>query len=216
MRVRDNGVGIAADMLTRIFEPFVQSDRVLHHSEGGLGIGLTLVRSLVEMHGGSVTAHSDGQGKGSEFIVRLPALSQKQPVTVAKTAREEGESLGAVPQRRILVVDDNVDAAESLAMLLRTEGHDVRVAHDGPAALAAIDADPPDLVFLDIGMPVMSGYEVAQRLRQRPGLQNLQLVAMTGWGQEEDRRRSQEAGFDQHLVKPVELDVLRKLLARFP
>ena len=216
LRVRDNGVGIAADMLTRIFEPFVQSDRVLHHSEGGLGIGLTLVRSLVEMHGGSVTAHSDGQGKGSEFIVRLPALSHEQQVTVAKATREGGESLGAVPQRRILVVDDNVDAAESLAMLLRTEGHDVRVAHDGPAALAAVDADPPDLVFLDIGMPVMSGYEVARRLRQGPGLQDLQLVAMTGWGQEEDRRRSQEAGFNQHLVKPVELDVLRKLLARFP
>jgi PAS domain S-box-containing protein len=213
LRVKDNGVGIAANMLTLIFEPFVQSDRVLHHSEGGLGIGLTLVRSLVEMHGGSVTAQSDGQGKGSEFIVRLPALSQKHPVAVARSPKEDGAPLGAGPQRRILVVDDNVDGAESLAMLLKTEGHEVRVAHDGPAALAAIDADPPELVFLDIGMPVMSGYEVAQRLRQRPGLENLRLVAMTGWGQEEDRRRSQEAGFDQHLVKPVELDVLRKLLA---
>ena len=114
----------------------------------------------------------------------------------------------------ILVVDDNVDAAESLAMLLRMEGHDVRVAHDGPAALAAVEADRPDLVFLDIGMPVMNGYDVAQRLRQRPGLENLVLVAMTGWGQEEDRRRSQEAGFDHHLVKPAEPEALRQLLAR--
>ena len=120
----------------------------------------------------------------------------------------------ATPQRRILVVDDNVDAAESLALLLRLEGHDVRVAHDGPAALAAVEAEPPDLVFLDIGMPVMNGYDVARRLRQRPGLEHLLLVAMTGWGQEEDRRRSQEAGFDHHLVKPVEPDALHQLLAQ--
>jgi PAS domain S-box-containing protein len=214
LRVRDTGVGILADMLPRIFEPFVQSDRVLHQSQGGLGIGLTLVRSLVEMHGGTVTAHSEGPGKGSEFIVRLPALSQQQPIPGAKAAGEGGEPVGAAPQRRILIVDDNVDAAESLAVLLRLEGHDVRVAHDGPAALAAFEADPPDIVFLDIGMPVMNGYDVARRLRQRPGLDNLVLVAMTGWGQEEDRRRSQEAGFDHHLVKPVEPDALRQLLAR--
>jgi signal transduction histidine kinase len=214
LRVRDTGVGIAADMLARIFEPFVQSDRVLHHSQGGLGIGLTLVRSLVEMHGGSVTAHSDGPGKGSEFIVRLPALSPKQPLPGARAAGEGSEPVGAAPQRRILVVDDNVDAAESLTMLLRMEGHDVRVAHDGPAALAAVEADPPDLVFLDIGMPVMNGYDVAQRLRQRPGLDKLTLVAMTGWGQEEDRRRSHEAGFDHHLVKPADPDALHHLLAR--
>jgi PAS domain S-box-containing protein len=214
LRVKDTGVGVAADMLARIFEPFVQSDRMLHHSQGGLGIGLTLVRSLVEMHGGTVTAHSEGPGKGSEFIVRLPAFSQKQQVSGTRAAGAGSEPVVTAPQRRILVVDDNVDAAESLALLLRMEGHDVRVAHDGPGALAAVEADPPDLVFLDIGMPVMNGYEVAQRLRQRPGLENLLLVAMTGWGQKEDRCRSQEAGFDRHLVKPVEPDALRQLLAR--
>jgi PAS domain S-box-containing protein len=213
LRVRDTGVGILADMLPRIFEPFVQSDRVLHQSQGGLGIGLTLVRSVVEMHGGTVTAHSEGPGKGSEFIVRLPALAQQQPIPGVRAAGQEGEPVGPAPQRRILVVDDNVDAAESLALLLRLEGHDVRVAHDGPAALAAVEADPPDLAFLDIGMPVMNGYEVAQRLRQRPGSENLVLAAMTGWGQEEDRRRSREAGFDHHLIKPVEPEALHKLLA---
>jgi PAS domain S-box-containing protein len=214
LRVKDTGVGMAPAMLPRIFEPFVQADRVLHQSQGGLGIGLTLVRRLVEMHGGNVSAYSEGPGKGSEFVVRLPALSPKQPITGERSAGEGSESVGAAPQHRILVVDDNVDAAESLAMLLRMEGQDVRVAHDGPAALAAVEADPPDLVFLDIGMPVMNGYDVARRLRQRPGLEKLVLVAMTGWGQEEDRRRSQEAGFDHHLVKPVEPDALHRLLAR--
>jgi PAS domain S-box-containing protein len=214
LRVRDTGVGIAPDLLGRIFEPFVQADRVLHQSQGGLGIGLTLVRRLVEMHGGSVTAHSEGPGKGSEFTVRLPALSPRQSKRGVGAADGRSELVGAAPQRRILVVDDNVDAAESLAMLLRMEGHDVRVAHDGPAALAAVEAEPPDIMFLDIGMPVMNGYEVAQQLRQRPGLENLLLVAMTGWGQEEDRRRSQEAGFDHHMVKPAEPAALHQLLAQ--
>jgi CheY-like chemotaxis protein len=214
LRVRDTGVGIAPDMLARIFEPFVQADRVLDQSQGGLGIGLTLVRRLVEMHGGTVTAHSEGPGKGSEFVVRLPALSPQNPLPGARTVGEGGEPVRTAPQRRILVVDDNVDAAESLALLLRMDGHDVRVAHDGPAALAAVEADAPDFVFLDIGMPVMNGHDVARRLRQRPGLENLVLVAMTGWGQEEDRRRSQEAGFDRHLVKPAEPKALRQLLAR--
>jgi PAS domain S-box-containing protein len=213
LRVKDTGVGIAPDMLRRIFEPFVQADRVLHQSQGGLGIGLTLVRRLVEMHGGSVTAHSEGPGRGSEFVVRLPALSPEPPIPGARSAGVGGEPARAAPRRRILAVDDNVDAADSLAVLLRLEGHDVRVAHDGPAALAAVEAEPPDLVFLDIGMPVMNGYDVARRLRQRPGLESLVLVAMTGWGQDEDRRRSQEAGFDHHLVKPVEPEALHRLLA---
>jgi CheY-like chemotaxis protein/two-component sensor histidine kinase len=209
LRVKDTGVGIAADMLARIFEPFMQADRVLHQSQGGLGIGLTLVRRLVEMHGGSVTAHSDGPGQGSEFVIRLPVVAAPRP-----PAPPNGDAEARPTGRRILVVDDNVDAAESLAMLLRLEGHDVRVAHDGPAALAAVEADPPELVFLDIGMPVMNGYDVARQLRQRPGPENLILVAMTGWGQEEDRRRSREAGFDHHLVKPAEPAALRQLLAR--
>src|SRR5262249_5161320 len=175
LRVKHTGLGIREDMLARIFEPFVQSDRVLHHSQGGLGIGLTLVRSLVEMHGGTVTAHSDGPGQGSAFVVRLPALSPKQPIPGARAAGAGGEPVGAAPERDILVVDDNVDAADSLALLLGMEGHDVRVAHDGPAALAAAEAEPPDLVFLDIGMPVMNGYDVARRLCQRPGLEHLLL-----------------------------------------
>jgi PAS domain S-box-containing protein len=213
VRVRDTGVGIAADMLLHIFEPFVQSARVLHHSQGGLGIGLTLVQSLVEMHGGTVAAHSDGLGQGSEFIVRLPALSPTQSVPDAK-ADGASEPIPKALRRRILIVDDNVDAAESLAMLLRMDRHDVQVVHDGASALAAFERDSPDLVFLDIGMPVMNGYEVAKQLRQRYGRANLLLVAMTGWGQEEDRRRSQEAGFDHHLVKPVEPDALHRLLAQ--
>jgi PAS domain S-box-containing protein len=214
LRVRDTGSGIAPDMIVHIFEPFVQSDRVLHQSQGGLGIGLTLVRSLVEMHGGTVTPYSEGPGRGSEFIVRLPAFSPKQPIPGPRVSEEGSGPDGSAHRRRILVVDDNVDAGESLAMLLRMAGHDVRVAHDGTAALEAVDADPPELVFLDIGMPVMNGYDVARELRQRPGLKNLVLVAMTGWGQEEDRRRSQEAGFDHHLVKPVEPDALHRITSR--
>ena len=146
--------------------------------------------------------------------MRLPALPTQKKRESIKPQDQESKPFGATPKHRIVVVDDNLDAAESLALLLTLDGHDVRVAHDGAAALVAVEADPPDLVFLDIGMPVMNGYEVAQRLRQWPGLQNLLLVAMTGWGQEEDRRRSQEAGFDHHLVKPVEPDALRKVLAR--
>jgi len=214
LRVKDTGVGISGEMLSRIFEPFVQSNRVVHHSQGGLGIGLSLVRSLVEMHGGSVAAHSDGPGKGTEFVVRLPALPTQKKRESIKPQDQESKPFGATPKHRIVVVDDNLDAAESLALLLTLDGHDVRVAHDGAAALVAVEADPPDLVFLDIGMPVMNGYDVAQRLRHRPGLEGLILVALTGWGQKEDRRRSQEAGFDHHLVKPVEPDALRKVLAR--
>jgi CheY-like chemotaxis protein len=213
LRVKDTGIGITTNMLSRIFEPFVQSDRVLHHSQGGLGIGLTLVRSLVEMHGGSVQAHSDGPGRSSEFIVCLPALSGRENTASVRRAGESARPAGARPKQRILVVDDNLDAAESLALMLRLEGHEVRVAHDGSTALATVEADPPDVVFLDIGMPVMDGYEVARRLRQQPGLDHVLLVALTGWGQEEDRQRSQEAGFDHHLTKPAEPEAVHQLLA---
>ena len=212
--VRDTGIGIASEHLPRIFEMFSQVTPALERSHGGLGIGLALVRGLVELHGGTVEARSAGAGSGSEFVVRLPALPPEEHIPGRKSAAEGGESLGAAPRRRILVVDDNCDAADSLAMLLRLAGQDVRVAYDGPAALSQRDEFRPELMFLDIGMPGMDGYEVAQRLRQQPGLESLVLVAMTGWGQEEDRRRSREAGFDHHLVKPVEPDLLHKLLVQ--
>jgi PAS domain S-box-containing protein len=209
LRVRDTGIGIAAEMLPRIFDLFVQAERRLDRSHGGLGVGLTLVRRLVEMHGGSVTAHSDGREKGSEFVVCLPALTEDRKRRLLGQ-QADASLLCSALARRILVVDDNVDAAETLAVLLRWEGHDVRVAHDGPAALAAAQADPPDVMILDLGMPGMDGYEVARRLREQPGANDILLVALTGWAQEEDRRRCYEAGFDGHLPKPAEPDALRQ------
>jgi PAS domain S-box-containing protein len=217
VRVRDTGVGIPADLLPQVFDAFVQADRSLDRSQGGLGIGLTLVRRLVELHGGRAEAHSAGPGQGSEFVVRLPARKDEG-------GRRKDESEGrsdssfllppsSLPRRRVLVVDDNVDAADSLALLLRLAGHDVRVAHDGPSALEAARAERPDAVFLDLGMPGMDGYEVARRLRQESGLDGVRLVALTGWGQDEDRRRTQEAGFDQHLVKPAGLAAVQAVLA---
>jgi PAS domain S-box-containing protein len=212
LRVRDAGIGIAPDLLPRIFDLFVQAEHGVGRAQGGLGIGLTLVKRLVELHGGSVTAHSEGLAKGSEFIVRLPAQPPKDSAASAGTGQKEVSPLPAGLRRRILVVDDNVDAAESLALLLRLQGQVVRVAHDGPSALATAQAFQPEMVFLDIGMPGMDGYEVAQHLRQQPGLEHVMLVALTGWGQEEDRRRSREAGFDKHLIKPVEPEVLHRVL----
>ncbi|MBI3409406.1 MAG: MASE1 domain-containing protein [Planctomycetes bacterium] len=217
VRVRDTGIGIASEMLPHIFDLFVQADQSLDRSQGGMGIGLTLVRTLVEMHGGRVGVDSAGLGRGSEFFIRLPAVQRALPRAQApEKVREpaDGAAAAPLPRRRVLVVDDNVDAAESLAMLLRLEGQEVLVAHDGPAALEAAGAVPPDLVFLDIGMPGMDGYEVARRLRRRPGMRKITLVALTGWGQEEDRLRSLEAGFDNHFVKPVEPGLLQELLAR--
>jgi CheY-like chemotaxis protein len=212
LRVRDTGIGIAADTLPTIFDLFVQAERRLDRSHGGLGIGLTLVRKLVEMHGGTVTAHSEGPGKGSEFVVRLPLLPQERKEELLRRPPEQEQPVPQ-PGRHILAVDDNVDAAESLAVLLRLEGHEVRTAHDGPAALAAVQADRPDVVILDLGMPGMDGFEVARRVRALPGAEDVLLVALTGWAQEEDRRRCYEAGFDGHLPKPVELNALRQFLA---
>jgi CheY-like chemotaxis protein/two-component sensor histidine kinase len=209
VRVRDSGIGIAPDMLPRVFDLFVQAERRLDRSQGGVGIGLTLVKRLVEMHGGTVTAHSRGSGHGSEFVVRLPA--RPEPDEPGKG--EAGAATARLPRHRVLVVDDNPDAADSLALLLELAGQEVRAAHDGPSALAEAEAMRPVLVFLDIGMPGMDGFEVARRLRRLPGLAGVRLVAMTGWGQDEDRRRSAEAGFDQHLVKPVEPKALEQLLA---
>jgi PAS domain S-box-containing protein len=215
LRVKDTGVGIPPEMLTRIFEPFTQAERSLEHSQGGLGIGLTLVRRLVELHGGCVTAHSAGPGQGSEFVIRLPALSRR-PVSAVEEVRPAVLAPVSVPPRRVLVVDDNTDTAESLAMLLGIWGHEVRVVHDGPTSLEAAQAEPPQVVLLDIGLPEMSGYEVAQRLRSLPGLERTLVVALTGYGQEEDRQRSRAAGIHLHLTKPVDLDELRRVLASLP
>lgn len=208
IRVKDTGVGIPCEMLPRIFEMFTQIDRTLERSEGGLGIGLTLVQQLVEMHGGSVEARSDGPGSGSEFVLRLP---------VAKNAVKPGSTAecqdAKAPPCRILVVDDNRDAADTLCMLLRMTGHDVHTAYDGLEAIGAAATFQPQVVLLDIGLPKLNGYNVARRLREQNGGSELVLVALTGWGQEEDRRRSKEAGFDHHLTKPPEFAELQKILA---
>ena len=213
VRVLDTGIGIAREMLPRVFEMFAQADGPALRSEGGLGIGLGLARSLVELHGGTISARSDGPGGGSEFVVRLPALPASSPDQGGPGPDRRGEAEPAPPRRRVLVVDDNVDAAVSLGRLLtRLHGQDVKVAHDGPSGLALAEAFRPEVVILDIGMPGMDGYEVARRLRDRPESNGTLLVALTGWGQEADRRRSAEAGFDRHLVKPVDPDLLKKIL----
>jgi CheY-like chemotaxis protein len=211
LQVRDTGIGIAPDMLPRIFDLFVQADRRLDRSQGGVGIGLTLVRKLVELHGGSVEAYSAGPGRGSAFVVRLSASA---PEPQSRQTEAEGGRLpaSALVRHRVLVVDDNVDAADSLAMLLRLAEQEVRVAYDGPTALLIAQAFRPQVVLLDLGMPGMDGYDVAHRLRENPEVKPELLVAMTGWGQEEDRRRSRQAGFDHHLVKPVEPEELEQLL----
>jgi signal transduction histidine kinase/CheY-like chemotaxis protein len=210
LRVWDTGVGIAADMLPHVFDLFAQGDHTLDRAQGGLGIGLTLVRSLVELHGGSVRACSGGPDRGSEFVVRLPLMAD--PPGPGATPTDTGRG-AAPPPRRVLVVDDNVDVAASLARFLELTGHDVRTAHDGPAALDAVRADRPEVVLLDIGLPGMDGYEVARRLRELLATAGVVLVALTGYGQEGDRRRSREAGFDHHLVKPVDPAALQELLA---
>jgi CheY-like chemotaxis protein len=214
LQIRDNGIGIAPDMLPHIFELFVQAEHSSAKAHGGLGIGLTIVKNLVEMHGGSVMARSAGLGKGSEFELRLPLEHEKRRELTVQSVKEPGKRPSAASGHRLLVVDDNKDAAKTLAVLLRLEGHEVQVAHDGEAALELAKSYGPTVIFLDLGMPGMDGYEVARRMRQQPGLENVMLAALTGWGQPEDRRRTAEAGFDYHLVKPVELATLEKLLAK--
>jgi signal transduction histidine kinase/ActR/RegA family two-component response regulator len=210
--VRDDGVGIAPEMLPRIFDLFVQEGRSADQSQGGLGVGLALVKSLVELHGGGVQARSEGPGLGSEFLVRIPALA-KEAASGAKGDRKPIEARW--PRHRILVVDDNEDAANALGRLLRRSyNQEVEVAHDGPSALAAAAAFRPEMVLLDIGLPGMDGNEVARRLRGTPGFEAVTLLAVTGWGHEEDRRRSLEAGFDHHLVKPVDPEAILDLLTQ--
>jgi signal transduction histidine kinase/ActR/RegA family two-component response regulator len=211
LRVKDSGIGIAPDALPRLFEMFMQVAPGGHRSQRGLGVGLALVRNLVEMHGGTVEAHSAGLGQGSEFVIRLPATSSERPVISASPAAAGQEALA----KRILVVDDNVDAANSLAMLLKLQGHQVNVAFGGAEALSAASANPPELVFLDLGMPGMDGYEVARRLRDDCHL-SPKLVAVTGWGAEKDRSQTRAAGFAHHLTKPVDAAVLEAVLVSTP
>jgi two-component system CheB/CheR fusion protein len=212
LRVRDNGTGMLPQFVPHVFDLFMQQDRALDHSHGGLGIGLTLVRGLVEQHGGTVGASSAGPGQGSEFVVRLPTANLAPPGDRVEPAPEQSRDPGA--RLRVLVVEDNADCAQALAILLRLGAHQVLIAPDGPAALEAARGFRPDVVLLDIGLPRMDGYEVARRLRALEGLERVTLVAVTGYGQDKDRRRARKAGFDHHLVKPVEATVLRDLLAR--
>jgi PAS domain S-box-containing protein len=208
--VRDNGVGIPPEMLPHIFDMFTQIDRSLERAQGGLGIGLSLVRRLIEMHGGSVEARSAGHGLGSEFVVRLPVIVSSP--TKQTTPEDGAASAITTAGRRILVVDDNNVSARTLARLLTMLGHEARIAHDGGEAVTAAEQYRPDLMLLDIGLPVMNGYDVARTIRGQPWGRDIVIVALTGWGQEEDRRRSEEAGMDHHLVKPVDPVALEKLL----
>ncbi|MCC7091620.1 MAG: PAS domain S-box protein [Nitrosomonas sp.] len=208
--VRDDGMGISGDILPRIFDLFMQGRQNSYRAQSGLGVGLTLVKSLVAMHGGSVEAHSDGPGKGCEFVVRLPLTQDDRRPCDQQQNEPRMLNLTAY---RILVVDDNDDAAETLAMMLRFMGAEVMTANDALSALAIIEDFHPAIVFLDIGMPDMDGFEIARRIRQRPDGREMTLIALTGWGQEKDQLQSREAGIDHHLIKPVDLDVLKELLA---
>jgi PAS domain S-box-containing protein len=210
LAVKDEGVGIPKEELDRVFDMFVQLDRALERTGGGLGIGLTLVKRIVRMLGGSVTARSEGLGTGAEFIVRLPAVAERReqprpPITPQPPA---------AALHRVLVVDDNVDAASSLAALLRITGNETHLAHDGVAAIEMAERVRPDVVLLDIGLPRMNGYDACRRIRELPWGKDVVIVAMTGWGQESDRQRSREAGFDHHMVKPVDYGALMTAIAQ--
>jgi CheY-like chemotaxis protein len=208
LEVADDGQGLAGDLVPHVFDLFVQGPRASDRREGGLGLGLTLVRSLVALHRGRVEAHSDGPGRGSTFTVRLPAAAARSEAAIAAPAAVAPASR----PRRVLVVDDNVDAAETLAAVLREQHHSVTIAHDGPTALAAVAAFAPEVAVLDIGLPVMDGYEVAARLRQNRGVATPAFIALTGYGQAHDRSRSRTAGFQDHFVKPVDIDTLLRAI----
>ena len=213
LRVKDNGTGIPRDMLEKVFEMFTQVDRTLERSRGGLGIGLTLVRRLVELHGGSVVAKSEGAGYGTELVVKLPVKAPQAP-----RPRATGEPARApeFAKRRILVADDNEDSADSMARMLRMMGHDVHVAYDGESCLAACRESPPDVALLDIGMPRRNGYDAARAIRAEAWGRGVLLVAVTGWGQREDRERARAAGFDHHIVKPVDFASLSRIVHAEP
>lgn len=214
VRVRDTGIGIPADELPSIFDMFVQVERSSERLQGGLGIGLTLAQRLIQMHGGTLSAFSDGPGKGSEFVVRLPVVVLPDAPAL-HDARQRGGTGRPRLRRRILVVDDNRDSADLLATTLRLLGHDVETAHDGLEAIEKVRTLHPDVAFMDLGMPRMNGYEAARRIRERAGA-GMTLVAVTGWGHPDDKRRSRDAGFDAHVVKPVDLAALEELLDRIP
>ncbi|HET8947305.1 MAG TPA: ATP-binding protein [Candidatus Polarisedimenticolia bacterium] len=228
-RVRDDGVGIAADMLDPIFEMFAQADRSLERTTSGLGVGLSLSRRLIELHGGRLEAHSDGPGKGSEFVVRLPVGPSPAPRPADRASWAEGAGgrdttfrdrdpahfhAPGEAKSRVLVVDDNRDFADTLSRMLRSLGHAVRVEYDGLAGLAAARTFRPDIAFLDIGMPGLNGYDLARRLRAFPSTSGIVLIAVTGWGKTDDRERSRDAGFDEHVVKPLEIERLQSILGR--
>ena len=208
--VRDTGIGIPQRMLSRVFDLFQQGDAPDDRPRGGLGIGLTLVRDLVEMHGGRVQANSEGPDRGAEFVVRLPALTQRYEIA-ANTFLSDRR--GIAKRLRVLVVDDNIDAAQTLAEALKLRGHDAAVAHDGPMAVTTALSYQPDLALLDLGLPGLDGYAVARRLRAE--LQGVRLIAISGYGPNRDRGRSQEAGFDQHLTKPVNFKILEEVINTF-
>ena len=208
--IRDNGMGIAPDKVESVFEMFSQVRGPLEESRGGLGIGLTLVKRLVELHGGTVTVRSEGLGKGSEFVIRLPIVTDEAP----RRMRSMEQPIKAGPKRRVLVVDDNRDNADSLAALLQISGHETQVAMDGEAAIGAAAEYEPDVILLDIGLPKVNGYDACRRIRERPSGKRAMIYALTGWGQEEDRRRSRDAGFDGHFVKPVDHRELLEALTR--
>ncbi|RUL83099.1 hybrid sensor histidine kinase/response regulator [Tautonia sociabilis] len=217
LRVRDTGIGIEPAMLPRIFELFEQAENGASRKRGGLGIGLSLVRTLVELHGGSISARSDGPGRGSEFVVTLPVMEAPPHAASRPKAQKPEATISPSTRRRILLVDDNRDAATSLGTLLgKLGGHQVRLAHDGPEAIRIASEFAPEVVLLDIGLPGMDGFEVARRLRAASSAHQATLIALTGWGQEEDRRRSREAGFDYHLVKPVDTELVEELIGSSP
>jgi CheY-like chemotaxis protein len=210
LRVRDTGPGISRQLLPHVFDLFTQAERTLDRAQGGLGIGLTLVKLLVEMHGGTVEARNTDTGPGAEFIVRLPALLDVPPARIAHATPAPGPAVER--PMRILVVDDNVDAADSIALLLTIDGFEAHSVHGAMAALDTVVSFKPDVVLLDIGLPVMDGYEVAQRLRSRIPIEQMRIVALSGYGQQADRERATRAGFDDYLVKPIEPTLLTEFL----
>jgi CheY-like chemotaxis protein len=212
--VRDNGIGIPAEFLPRLFQKFSQVAPALERSQGGLGLGLALVQGIIALHNGRVEARSAGIGRGSEFIVRLPVMSVMPAAATPPPKATVDETPRHLVSRRVLVVDDNEDSAESLALLLRLGGHLVETAHDGEAALDAAERFQPDAILLDLGMPRLNGYEVCERIRARSWGKSILMVAQTGWGQAQDRARTLEAGFDVHLTKPIDPEVVKEMLIK--